>query len=252
MLLYGISVLCLRLLSLELDLNQLLFDISPLTPFFAAYCNMFMTTDNQIKDPSVRDKAIALLDGIIVDKINALPEEILLMDEFELEQHFSRSPIDYFLRKKFWQVSLEAISAGRKFIHLTEVYEGHCSRRNFYNIIKHPHRLAWLVTPIMSHAEIIEESFLYALKKVRNEILPMPVTEKTFPAFLKALEFLTLRHLGEVPVKSLNLHANLNKAQTEALDSAMDQGQLAAKYEELKAKLESRPRNVTPSEPDAE
>lgn len=205
---------------------------------------MFMTVENALDERSTKDRVISLWDGLFAEKIASIPEDILLLNEIDLETRFTPRPLDYFLRKRFWQVANSALAADRKSCATNEIFEGQCSKQGFYRIIQSPHRLAWMLIPIQTHADIIEEGFFIALKRVRDDLLTMPMTEKTAPIILKALEYLTNRHLGAVPVKNLNLHASLNNSPP--TDNAMEQNQLEAKYEELRSKLSSRAKDVTP------
>lgn len=205
-----------------------------------------MTVEKALNERSSQDRVLALWDGLFADKIAELPEDLQLLNEIDLEKRFTPRPVDYFLRKRFWQVSNAALAAGRTSVQTNEIYEGQCSKQCFYRMIQNPHRLAWILIPISTHADVIEEGFYIALKRVRDDLLTMPMNEKTAPIILRALEYLTNRHLGAVPVKNLNFNANIS---TQPTDNAMEQNQLEAKYEELKAKISSRAKDVTPIDP---
>ena len=147
-----------------------------------------MSDQDEQKDASGKSLAISKFSGLFHQRMSELTNDVLLLTEAELETKFRPTPADFFMRRNFWKKTEEAEAAGIEQIESASVYIGVVTRQYFYeNILKNPLRLAWILSPIREHTQLIEEGFYFALKKVRDELLTMPVNEKTAPALMKAL-----------------------------------------------------------------
>lgn len=145
------------------------------------------------------------------ETLNNVSEEILVMTERELEQNFTPTTKDYFLRKQFWKKTRELQAQDGMIASVSEIYKNICTMQHFYNrVLKNPYRLVWILTPMKSADDMVEEAFHYAFNKVRDEVLNMEVNEKTAPIILKALDLLMQRHLGpmvqRIEAKSMNVN----------------------------------------------
>lgn len=168
------------------------------------------------------------------------------MDEISLEEKFNPSPSDYGMRKNLWQKVKAAELSGIKLIETQEIFSHYYTKSNFFaNVTKNPYRVAWLFLPLDSFQEQFEEILYRAIKKLRNEVNNLNVTEKNMGHFVKILEFLTNRTLGPMTqkIESKNLNVELTASE------AQDPKALELKLYELKEKMLA-PRNVTPQEPE--
>lgn len=174
------------------------------------------TEENSLSVQSLREKAIATFAETFQARVKSIDPAIYDMDEIELEKHFKPSSNDFFLRRKFWQIAERNMSLGMTDVSIAEVYEGVLQRSNFYtNWIKNQYRFAWCMLPLTQHVDLIEEGFYLAIKKVKNELLAMPVNEKTAGHILKALEFFANRAIGPVIQRIEQKNLNLNVASSE-------------------------------------
>lgn len=188
---------------------------------------------------------IQFLEGRILEAVMEIPQEYFSMTDTELEKHFNRSDKDFIIRRNFQrQAKIAKKTTGK--ISQQEIYGEVCSRQNFFYHLKNPHRLAWYLRPIEDFSDLIEEAFYFGLKRVREEILTMPITEKSASAYLKALEFFANRHLGpmvqRIEQKNLNLNASVERPEIE-----LSPDDIKTKIKELESALDKRPViDVTP------
>lgn len=188
---------------------------------------------------STRDEALKYCDETLKNKFMAVAPEIMSMDEMELERHFRPTTSDFFFRKRFWEKINEAKALGDSVVEIRDIYQGFCTKQNFFHCIKIPYRLAWILMPITDHAALIEESFYTILKKTRDGIVRMDFNEKTAPTILKALQFFTDRHLGpmlqkvDISQKSLNMNVDA----TSTIRDALSADNLDSKFKELQSKM---------------
>lgn len=205
-----------------------------------------MTTGSELSTEETRDRAISVWGTFWSKPANEISDEIMLMTESELEKHFNQTSVDFWLRKRFWEISERSLNTGTKDVMISELCTGICSTVHIYTrVLRQPHRMAWIMLPIHKHMDMIDESFAYLLKKVRNELLPMPVTEKSAPVILKALEFFANRALGpmlqKIEQKTMSVSVDGNQAMREALDP----GDMQQKFSELQKKLAAMPIEAT-------
>ena len=191
---------------------------------------------------------ISYFDDRFFEISSQVPDEILSMVETELSKKFTQTDTDFLLRKRLHEVVKAAKGSGAEKIPTIRIYEGICTRQSFYEkIAKNPHRIAWFLQPIASYQEMLEESLYFALKKVRDELLTMPVTEKSAPAILKALEFFANRALGPViqRIESKNLNMDITPS-----NSLADVGSITEKFNALKKSLTQSVINVGSKDPE--
>ncbi len=88
------------------------------------------------------------------------------------------------------------------------------------------------------YADLIDEATYFGIQRLRNEVLKMPVTERSAPTILKTVEFLANRSLGPVVqrVEAKFAHLNLDRPTAHSLKPEDTVGRI----EELKAKLLGR------------
>lgn len=192
---------------------------------------------SHFKDDSIMAKAAAMI-----------PPEMLLLTEAELGKMFRVTPMDYALKRQIWLKFYDAEKTGAM-IKMVDIYGGICSNPYFYNeLTKNPARVAWLLSPPVDTAALIEEAFRFSFNRVRDDILTMPVTEKTAPILLKAFQLFADRHLGPVVqrIESKNLNVEVDGGSTQNI-SELDPHEIEAKMREIKQKLIPM-KNVTPTD----
>jgi len=117
--------------------------------------------------------------------------------------------------------------------------------------LKHKHRVAWLLIPAKRHQDMIDEAFIFALNKVRTEILTMPVTEKSAPVIIKALEYFTNRSLGPMLQRIEQKSMNVNVDGNQVMRDAMTPEELQHRLTELKTRVISAPIDIkVPDDPE--
>jgi hypothetical protein len=201
-----------------------------------------------IKDRPMRDKAIELWGGAFGEVMATIDPLIASMPEAELEQHFRATPIDFFIRRRFWTVSEKYINSGLIEPETQELYIGICKKQHFYqSILRNPYKVAWILQPVQAISDLIDESLYFAIKKVRDELLTMPTNEKTAGHIMKALEFFANRSkdlgplLQKIEQKSMNVNLDGNRAMREALNP----DDIDKRLKELKSQIVSLPEAAT-------
>jgi hypothetical protein len=163
------------------------------------------------------------------------PEELRKMSEIDLFKTGNIGEKDYFLRKNLWKSVENAQKRGVFSITEASIYSDVMSAQGYYNrFLANPHRVCWMMTPPIDAKEIMEEALFFGLSRLRNELLTMPINERTAPSMLKAIEFLANRTWGPVIQKIEAKHAHLNMNKPMAVHDARD---VNKRLDELKAKL---------------
>ena len=192
----------------------------------------------------------AFFAGKFLEVSEKIPAEMWCLNEYELSQKFKVSSIDFLLKNRIVKLLSDAEKTGIRPIQTSLIYEEICSRQFFYfNVITNPYKVVWLLTPVQNHQDLIDESFYFCIKKVRDEILTMPVTEKSAPIILKALEFFTNRSIGPVVQKIEQKSMSVNFDGSSVARDALTPDDLQKKLDELRAKALSAPIVVDINEP---
>ncbi len=204
-----------------------------------------------VDEPGRRDQLLSCFkpDSRFVKAVAALSGDLALKDELELEKLFKPTPLDYALKKKLWTRFYEVERDGSMKLMATDIYKDVCTNGYFYEeLINHPVRIAWLVTPVINTSALIEEAFHHGFKKIRHGILELPVTEKTAGVILKTWQMIADRHLGPVAqrIESKNLNVDVTGQMPGTDGAPMDLKQLEEKLTEVRAKIIGSAKDVTP------
>lgn len=133
-----------------------------------------------------------------------MAEEIRELNEVELEAHFTRTPLDYALRKRLWQL-VEESQGGTDTITVDAWALGLCEPSYIHaKVIYNHYRLSWLFTPLATFHDQYEEMFSILLSKTRKKIKEIDINDDNISAVIKLLENLANRVLGPVP-KNFNI-----------------------------------------------
>lgn len=194
------------------------------------------------QDASRTSKTKAMLfSGRFAEIAEAIPDETWCLSEMDLSNKIHPTPTDFLLRKNIITILDKAQRSGSASLETKEIYNGICSRQWFYyNIMSNPLKIVWLLTPIQNAQDLLDESFYFCMKKVRDEVLTMPVTEKSAPIILKALEFFTNRSLGPVVQRIEQKSMNVNIDGGKSLQH-LSPDDVMKKYNELKSKIIEMP-----------
>lgn len=197
--------------------------------------------DEHVEGLTRRDQLLGCFDenGKFMESVRNIPEEYMLKDETELSNLFRVTPLDYAMKKQLWQRFYEVEKTGIYKLKMTDIYGGLCSNPYFYQqFIQNPARVAWLLSPPLNTEALIEEAFRYSFQKVRDEILNMPITEKSAPVILKAFQYFADRHLGPMVqrIESKNLNVDVD-ARDVNVNGPVDPYEIEERLRELKKKL---------------
>lgn len=176
-----------------------------------------------------RDTALSLLAPNFVEALAKIPEELLDKNELELEEHFNRTPNDYALRKRLW----ELVDTGKKDITFEDWSRGVC--RSSYlrdKVVFQPHRLAWLFTPLQTHQEMFDEAFHLSFAKIRKYLQETQLNTENFGQYLAAFKELANRSVGPV-ARNINLRGMHVHKNVSAAPPPKDRESLEARIEEL-------------------
>jgi hypothetical protein len=146
-----------------------------------------------------------------LEAIQTIPPEIKHLTEFELMRKLDPSPMDYALRRSFWNAIDQAEKLQRDSIFQTEVYRGICTQQTFNEgILPNPLRVAWITRPIVDHSHFYEAINKVALQKILDFVKDNPVDSKLLPAIVKIAEMSANRAYGAVAQKMQIQSKNLN------------------------------------------
>lgn len=194
-----------------------------------------------------RATAISSWGGVFLETYSKIEPSITLMSELELTDHFQPTPVEYRLRKRFWQMTND-----NSFGNVTELVRGICSDTHFYNrLIKNPYKFSWILIPLETHQEMFDEFFHVLLKKMRKEAINLPLNEKTFASFVKILDSLANRSAGPVVQRIDQRSTNVNVDGNQVIRDVIDKDQMDQKLIELKNDLLALPAEAkTVNEPE--
>lgn len=193
---------------------------------------------------SERSLAIKSWTGALAEKYSQIDPSILAMTELELTDHFKPFPLDYFIRKRFWEMT-KAHDPESGQLEITRLYDDLCSSSTFYDrILKNPYILSWILIPLEVHMDMFEEFFYTLLAKMRKEMVNLSLNDKTLGQFNKTLEYLANRVLGPVTQKIEQRSLNVTVDGNQAMKDVTNAEELDDKFKELKSKLKALPATV--------
>lgn len=186
-----------------------------------------------------REEIISCFSQSMKNYFSNIPLSLLEKSEFELEELFTPTTIDWAIRRKMWEL-FEQINAGvGEDIGPVDLYDGICSKQNFFFFLKNPIRLAWVSIIPTAYNTLQDRGFYLGLTKVVNYIQKTPVDAKNLSVFLKLIEQFANRVIGPVTqrVETKNLSVNIH--QTEDISNPES---VNKKLQELKTKLLEEPK----------
>lgn len=190
--------------------------------------------------------------GRLGESIQALTPELRNLSEPDLMYKLNPTPVDYALRRKFWESVNQAKQLEKERIYVRLLYEGICTQKYYLeNVITNPLRVAWITRPPVNHQDFYEAINRLALEKIIEYIKTNKISEKNFAQILKITEMSANRAYGAVAQKMQIQSKNLNvevKSHGGDLPPPPDQSQLSQQIESLQARLLASSKDVTPKE----
>jgi len=164
-------------------------------------------SDNLLAIEDIRGSRLIALDMLPPKyrvKFTEMDPLVADMTEMGLEERFTRTPNDYALRKRLWELVDECQLTGQKIS--TEAWVRGIVESPYMHqtLINNPFRLAWLLTPLTHHSARYEELFHLVFSKLRKRMSEMEVNDANFASTVKFLENLSNRVMGPVP-RNINL-----------------------------------------------
>lgn len=177
---------------------------------------------------------VNLLPAAVSEAVLSVPDDLLELELDQLEKQMSWGrfhQIDKRLRVSFWAEYDRAIQDGNK-MHIHNVYQGVCSRMQFYRVIQDRVRMAFILTPPESYTISVEEALLQGVRRLR-EILEFPLYDKkgnpntkVAEVIVKTYAMLDMRVKGavvqRVEQKNLNVNVNGNQALEQLPETVAD------------------------------
>lgn len=183
---------------------------APVTSGTSAINEMLKGTKKQFLDKDEPHSLFNLLTPALVARVSRIPDEYFGLSESELAAKIHENKptkriqgmsLENRVRLAFWREYVAAINSGEK-MRPQHIWRGVTSCEYFYLMMDRPLQAAWILNPPPEESLILEESYAYALQKVR-EILDMPLYKVTGEAdapvagqILRAAEFLGNRLHG--------------------------------------------------------
>lgn len=157
-----------------------------------------LSTLEQIRQS--RESAIASFTPNVAEVFSRIDQSILDQNELELERSFNRTPKDFALRKRLW----ELVATGKPLtLHLWS--KGVCDDQYITrNIMKNPYRLTWLFTPLTTYEDMFDEAFHFMFNKMRDYLAKTPITDENIAQHAALFEKIANRAIGPV-AKNINL-----------------------------------------------
>lgn len=173
----------------------------------------------------------------IAKAIISVPPHLALLTEPELFRKVNPSPMDYALRVSFWKEYERIMLNGSGIISGTAVCMGICTPNQFYNMLKKPERVAWLIKPKQTYAKEMEAILSRGTERLW-ELIELPIyNKKGEPSgeiakiVLQAIKQVEDRVKGMAVQRSMNVNAQV--VGSEAIRSIESMEQVNARIKEL-------------------
>lgn len=195
---------------------------------------------DDIKDKANPKSLVNICSTAIAERISAIPDDIIDLDESELEKLARVGPVERQLRVGFMAEHERCLRQDDRFAP-ANVYRGICTKKYFFTwIVGNSYKLAYIIRPFPGYQICLEEMLQLALDEMRK-ILIAPIVDKRgefdhriASAKISLFKDLADRRRGsatkkvEVDSKSLSLNINKDVSAKSILD-------IEAKIKELEA-----------------
>lgn len=175
--------------------------------------------------------------------------DLLEQDEqwFKINHRNSVTLITQRIRVALW-MEFERALFGNRVMKPSNIFAGTCTESVFYKIVEDDIRFAYVLTPPSDYITMLKEAHNAGLEKLR-EIFSAQIIDtdgnldtKSAEVVLKAFALIDARLKGaiiqRVDQRSIQLNAELSKAQQAALGLPTDMGELDKQLEKARAEVE--------------
>ena len=174
--------------------------------------------------------------------INAIPPELIYLEEDELLKIYTPNLNDRLMRQNFWNEYFRASNADSKKMLMNRIYDGVVGADTFHDrVIVNPKRLAFMLTPPKSYKTAMTNLLDVALTRY-YEILSLPIKKRNgetdgvvVNAIIKAGAMIREAIYGQAVQRNVNINADV--PEVGSIQSADD---IDKKILELKSKLETK------------
>ena len=108
------------------------------------------------------------------EAIESIPQEYDLLPEASLRDELQPDIKLYEIKRAYWEELCLAQDEGRK-MRIWRIYDGIISKRYFYEVIKNPLKMAWIISPLTSY-ENKTKAALDMVTERYNELISMDIT----------------------------------------------------------------------------
>ena len=108
--------------------------------------------------------------------LNAIPNELLGLDEGQLLSAGKFTAIDERIRLAFWKAVHQAQHTNGR-LTLKDICSGVCSESYFYSVMRNPLKAAYIVTEVASYGRQVESLLSMAVRRL-EEIVQMDITSQ--------------------------------------------------------------------------
>ena len=198
----------------------------------------------------IRRNTDTIFTDALLQRIQEIPKEYTEKSELELRKMVNPTVQLYEIKRSFWKEMDKVDATGNRFV-ATNVYTDLMSKASFYDFIKNPKKLAWVLSPMVKY-ELKTKAILDKLTDRYEELVNMEITttkrkknsdgeweeyEEVDPR--KALVLLQVIKNVEDRVKGLAIQKQITIKATEPNtgSASLDMNTVNEKLKELEEKL---------------
>lgn len=202
-----------------------------------------------IKDKSNPRSLINILPTVMATRLEAVPDDLFLLTEKELERQAEVTDIEKRLRIQFWNEYNTAQAAPRR-MNIKNVVAGICTDSYFNKkIITNSFKVAYICTPLADYKLQMQELLRMGFEQIKD-IMMRPHTDqygnlepRAADVKFKIWQDVANREIGMVVhrIESKNLNVNVDAGMPNNVEDLNDPEAIKKQIEELEAKA-GRPR----------
>jgi len=207
--------------------------------------------ESQLDTPRHKHPAMTVVTELFSKAIEAIPQELLELEEHELVEkvYGDKHPSSYDkkLRFNFYQEYNRAIQTGSTVINKA-IYDGVCTVQAFLNIIRDPGKLAYILCPPEHDVQKRQHIIDMGLRRLKEIMSMRPqVNQKTGLVDTKLLELQTkilifmYEHEYGKAVETQNVNQTTKSFNVNVTQPQLSPQELDAKLAELRAKALEQP-----------
>ncbi len=168
----------------------------------------------------------------------SVPTHLIFLSERELFRKINPTPLDYALRVSFWrEYERIMLNGGSELMTAASVCNGICTPNQFYNLLKKPERVAWMIKPKQSYQKEMEAILSRGTERLW-ELMELPIySQDGKPSadiariVLQAIKQVEDRVKGMAVQRSMTVTANVQSSQ--AMRSIESMEEINARIKQL-------------------